>query len=160
MYWTFDPLVARNAHLNVNVLGVRVVEYARDMYGPNQMSRTDSVIGSDRFVVAWELGGHGRSQAVTGGQSGHGRSQAVTGGQGGQLVIASESDPLSDAAVIHVAIPADIQLLKQSQPDAARAWRRSTRRAFEHYLGCGYTVRGVDALPGGGGSHYRLESAR
>src|SRR5690554_3674198 len=31
--WTFDPLVARNAHLNLNRLGVQVVEYVPDMYG-------------------------------------------------------------------------------------------------------------------------------
>src|SRR5205823_9052433 len=33
IYWTYDPLVARNAHLNFNVFGVRAVEYVRDMYG-------------------------------------------------------------------------------------------------------------------------------
>ena len=27
IYWTYDPLVARNAHLNFNVFGVRVAEY-------------------------------------------------------------------------------------------------------------------------------------
>ena len=27
IYWTYDPLVARNAHLNFNRLGVRVAEY-------------------------------------------------------------------------------------------------------------------------------------
>src|SRR5215204_2057215 len=33
IYWTYDPLVARNAHLNFNRLGVRATEYAKDMYG-------------------------------------------------------------------------------------------------------------------------------
>ena len=39
IYWTFDPLVARNAHLNFNRLGVRLAEYVDDMYGI-----TDSVL--------------------------------------------------------------------------------------------------------------------
>ena len=30
MYWTFDPLVARNAHLNLNRLGAVVVEYKQN----------------------------------------------------------------------------------------------------------------------------------
>ena len=30
--WSFDPLVARNAHLNLVRLGVRVEEYVTDMY--------------------------------------------------------------------------------------------------------------------------------
>src|SRR3954464_452827 len=52
IYWTYDPLVARNAHLNFNRLGVRLDEYAEDMYGI-----TDSVlhggIPTDRLVVGW-----------------------------------------------------------------------------------------------------------
>ncbi|HSY82913.1 MAG TPA: hypothetical protein VK807_14175, partial [Gemmatimonadaceae bacterium] len=47
MYWTYDPLVARNAHLNLNVLGAQVTEYVPDMYGP----------GTDRFIVRWCLDG-------------------------------------------------------------------------------------------------------
>src|SRR5947209_3650376 len=39
IYWTFDPLVARNAHLNFNRLGVRLAEYVENMYGV-----TDSVL--------------------------------------------------------------------------------------------------------------------
>jgi predicted GNAT superfamily acetyltransferase len=56
-----------------------------------------------------------------------------------------------------VAIPADVQALKLADPDAARGWRRSTRRAFEHYLARGYAVAGVGPGPEGDGSCYRLE---
>ncbi|MDE3173174.1 MAG: hypothetical protein KGN74_08885, partial [Gemmatimonadota bacterium] len=55
IYWTYDPLVARNAHLNFNRLGVRVVEYVRDMYG-DMGSTLTAGIGTDRFVVAWPVG--------------------------------------------------------------------------------------------------------
>ena len=52
IYWTYDPLIARNAHLNFNRLGVRLAEYVEDMYGI-----TDSVlhggVPTDRLVVAW-----------------------------------------------------------------------------------------------------------
>ena len=57
VYWTFDPLVARNAHLNLNVLGVTIDEYVPDMYG-----RSDSELhqlGTDRFIVRWRLQGEG-----------------------------------------------------------------------------------------------------
>ena len=47
MYWTYDPQVAKNAHLNLNVLGAQVTEYVPDMYGP----------GADRFIVRWCLDG-------------------------------------------------------------------------------------------------------
>lgn len=55
MYWTFDPLVARNAHLNLNRLGAVVEEYVTDMYGPGDQSPVDRVIGTDRFIVRWDL---------------------------------------------------------------------------------------------------------
>jgi predicted GNAT superfamily acetyltransferase len=163
MYWTFDPLVARNAHLNLEILGARVVEYARDLYGENPMSRADSVIGSDRFVVAWDLspaalptpGGHGRPRAATGGHGGS--AEQPLDRPGAQPLVAPETDPLPDAPSVLIAIPADIQALKLQDPDAALAWRRATRRAFEHYLGRGYAVRGVARDPGGDGSRYRVE---
>jgi predicted GNAT superfamily acetyltransferase len=51
MYWTYDPQVVKNAHLNLNVLGAQVTEYVPDMYGP----------GTDRFIVRWGLDGQPRS---------------------------------------------------------------------------------------------------
>lgn len=133
MYWTFDPLVARNAHFNLERLGARVVEYVRDMYGRNPMSRTDSVIGSDRFVVEWELAGPGRGTAER-------RNGGALGA--GTPVIRSVADPLVDGAAVAIAVPPDIQELKQRDPAAALGWRDSTRRALEHYLSHGYAVRG------------------
>jgi predicted GNAT superfamily acetyltransferase len=133
MYWTFDPLVARNAHFNLERLGAQVVEYVRDMYGRNPMSRTDSVIGSDRFVVEWKLEepGSGTAERRNGGALG-----------AGTPVIRSVTDPLVDGAAVAIAVPPDIQDLKQRDPAAALGWRDSTRRALEHYLSHGYAVRG------------------
>jgi predicted GNAT superfamily acetyltransferase len=52
--WTFDPLVARNAHFNLRVLGVRVNEYLVDHYGAmdDDVNRGDE---SDRLMVTWAL---------------------------------------------------------------------------------------------------------
>lgn len=52
--WTFDPLVARNAHLNLAVLGARAVSYLVDHYGPmdDGVNRGDE---SDRILVSWDL---------------------------------------------------------------------------------------------------------
>jgi len=54
IYWTYDPLVARNAHLNFNVFGVRVTEYVQEMYGQTE-SLLHRGIGTDRFVVEWPV---------------------------------------------------------------------------------------------------------
>lgn len=55
MYWTFDPLVARNAHFNLNRLGAMVEEYVVNMYGRGAGSPVDRAIGTDRFIVRWDL---------------------------------------------------------------------------------------------------------
>ncbi|MEX2526507.1 MAG: GNAT family N-acetyltransferase [Gemmatimonadota bacterium] len=52
MLWTFDPLVARNAHFNLNRLGARVEEYVEQMYG--ETGSALHTFGTDRFVVRWE----------------------------------------------------------------------------------------------------------
>jgi predicted GNAT superfamily acetyltransferase len=52
--WTFDPLVARNAWLNIGKLGAVVDRFERDYYG----AMTDDLNAgerSDRFLVRWEL---------------------------------------------------------------------------------------------------------
>ncbi|GAA1996204.1 GNAT family N-acetyltransferase [Microbacterium ulmi] len=52
--WTFDPLVARNAHFNLRVLGTRVTEYLVNHYGPmdDGVNRGDE---TDRLMVTWAL---------------------------------------------------------------------------------------------------------
>jgi chorismate synthase len=143
MYWTFDPLVARNAWLNLHHLGARVTEYVRDMYGDNPMSRTDSVIGSDRFVVEWDL-----ATARRGGP---------TGGRAGGPTVREVGDALPDSPVVFVAVPSDIQALKLADPDAARAWRAATRRALEHYLALGYVIADFERRAAAPPAAYRLE---
>jgi len=140
-YWTFDPLVARNAHLNVHCLGATVVEYVRDMYGQDPTSPTTTVIGSDRFVVAWEIADR-RAGAV-----------AETAGAGPVVTLSEESViELPGASAVLIEIPDDIQTVKQRDPERAREWRRVTRTAFEHYLALGYRIadfrRGMPAMRG------------
>ncbi len=52
--WTFDPLIARNAHFNLVKLGARAVEYLPNFYGPmvDDINGTDE---SDRLLVRWTL---------------------------------------------------------------------------------------------------------
>ena len=52
--WTFDPLQARNAHLNFNRLGVTADRYLRDFYGETT-SPLHRGIGTDRLWVTWDL---------------------------------------------------------------------------------------------------------
>lgn len=52
--WTFDPLVARNAYFNLDVLGVRVRSYLVNHYGAMD-DGVNSGDETDRLLVAWSL---------------------------------------------------------------------------------------------------------
>ncbi|MFV0374052.1 alpha/beta fold hydrolase [Microbacterium sp.] len=58
--WTFDPLVARNAHFNLSVLGARVSEYLVDHYGAlaDGVNRGEA---TDRLLVTWPVAVTGQS---------------------------------------------------------------------------------------------------
>lgn len=51
--WTFDPLVARNAHFFLTVLGARVLSYSVNVYGI--FGGGDAGDESDRLDVEWRL---------------------------------------------------------------------------------------------------------
>lgn len=121
IYWTFDPLVARNAHLNVNVLGVRVTEYVEDMYGESN-SPMHRGIGTDRFIVAWPV-----SDADLAAR----REEMAQGA--------------SDREIVCVDIPPNIESLQASDMRSARAWRDRSRRELREALSKGYRVQGFRA---------------
>jgi predicted GNAT superfamily acetyltransferase len=132
--WSFDPLVARNAHLNLHRLRARVLEYVEDMYGENPMSQTDSVIGSDRLVVEWSL----RTQPLDLSVAGQEDDEEE---EGPMVTLKDGTEPaLPDEPAVRLEIPRDIQSLKKHDPTRATIWRELTRTVFQHYLDHGYRV--------------------
>ena len=137
MYWTFDPLVARNAHLNINLLGASVDEFVPDMYG---VSDSDlHRLGTDRFVVKWDLGlrggaGDGASREE---EAGSGRVRPVVGMPGG----GPDQVPL-DLEAVEVVIPSDIEAVEARSFDEALGWRHASRRVFQRLLGGSHEVSG------------------
>ena len=164
--WSYDPLVARNAHFNLNRLGTRVVDYVTDMYG-----ETGSVLhrglGTDRFVVEWRLEEHAAAERGEG--TGASASPSGPGGTGGTDRagdtdrLPAEDAPRAPAAteavgerppLLRVPIPADVHELRERDPEEASVWRQRTRRAFLARLETGYRVAGF--VPGEERGHYLL----
>lgn len=139
MYWTFDPLVARNAHLNLNRLGAAIEEYVPDMYGSGEKSPVDRGIGTDRFIVRWDL--HRRARTGPREAIRAALSPVVNAieGAGGESVPAEL--PLPKSTLVRVGIPSDIHALRDRDPEQARVWRSTTRRAFLYYMKRGYRIR-------------------
>jgi chorismate synthase len=141
IYWTFDPLVARNAHLNFNVFGVRVGRYVRDMYGAHTGSELHRGIGTDRLVVAWPVD-DAALQARRAEIASHSdeRRSLEAPVIGDPESVDSGTTAIGDRA--RIAAPADIVALQQSAPAAAARWRASTRDAFERCFAAGLEVHG------------------
>lgn len=112
--WTFDPLIARNAHFNLVKLRATAVEYLPDFYG----SVADAVNAgdlSDRLFVRWDL-----------------RDPAVVAAAAGRR-IEREGD-------VSVPVPADIERLRVSDPTLARSWRLGVRAQLSALLGGGAQI--------------------
>jgi chorismate synthase len=146
MYWTFDPLVARNAHLNLNRMGARAAEYVEAMYGTGTNSPLQGDMPTDRFVVEWPIDPSAEAPALA----------AIPAGTPVVADARHDGDAaLVDAPQVAVRVPRDISALVASDLAAGRRWRAVTRRAFTHYLTNGYLVRGFVADAEGGA--YLLE---
>ncbi len=53
--WTFDPLISRNAHFNLNKLGTKVVDFIPNCYGVMEGDPLNEGVESDRFLAFWDL---------------------------------------------------------------------------------------------------------
>lgn len=156
MRWTFDPLVARNAHFNLNRLGVRVVDYVPQMYGETG-SRLHRGLGTDRFVVAWDLEAHGAGEEAPGrslprrtvpgrGSRGQPPDGLPTAGPGGAPFPAAGDGGADLPPVLRVEVPSDIHAVRDDDPDEAAGWRERTREAFLSAFEAGYRITGF--VPG------------
>jgi predicted GNAT superfamily acetyltransferase len=113
-------------------------------------------MGTDRFVVEWDISEEGMAKGEERGERGEGRKEKSVGR--GQMinilgpVVNTEQDDdgslipvvheLSEVKTVRVEIPADIQVVKAASPQRAGEWRASTRHAFMFYLQRGYEVAG------------------
>lgn len=140
MLWTFDPLEARNAHLNLSRLGATASVYRRDAYG-DSVSPLHAGIGTDRLVADWALDSRRvRDRIAADGGPAPGDEEipwALAGEAGGAFPRPRAFQPQPGAERARVAVPADIQALKGADAGLARAWRLAVREALEWGFGEG-----------------------
>lgn len=150
IYWTYDPLVSRNAHLNLNKLGVRVDEFVENMYGVID-SPLFGGLPTDRFIAAWEL------EPLTISRRLGMRAADAPLLAGAPLVAGGPAAPppsaWPDAPVVRVQIPHDFPALLTDDPAAAAAYRRHTHEAFVHYFALRYQISSFHPSSTGDGSY-------
>ena len=116
--WTFDPLVKRNAKLNLLKLGADVSAYYPNFYGemPDALNAGDE---SDRLLASWKVQGDAPISR--------------------QEIIAVESTD------ILIEIPEDIVAIRESDLAENLRWRHKVREQFIEALDKGGQVIGFSA---------------
>ncbi len=153
MYWTFDPLQARNAHLNLNRLGARVIEYVTDMYGSTQ-SPLHHAIATDRVVVECSTNPADAARALTEPRAINERPVFTPFPREGD-VRSNGGAPM--AALIEV--PWDLQDVVVESAAKAGEWRNATRLHFQWALSNQYAVTGLHRDAGARRAFFMIDRA-
>jgi len=136
MCWTFDPLRARNAHLNLHKLGAMSRRYLPDAYAALGSAR-DAGAPIDRLWVEWRLDAAQSSRPLPDLDT-------------APIALRNVQDRPSDlnlsvqADVVLAQIPDDIDAVRAGDMGLARAWREATRAVFTAYFARGY--RAIDFI--------------
>lgn len=142
--WTFSPLEAVNARLNIVRLGGIVRTYTRDYYGQMQ-DALNRGIPTDRFTLEWLLDAPRVVQRASGRRPPDPPEAPIALGAvlsaAGQREPAGFVEPAGPAALVE--IPSTIQELRRQSLDLALAWRLATRDAFERLFAAGYVATHV-----------------
>ena len=113
IFWTFDPLMSRNAHFNINKLGVVLGRYERNYYGQGVSTGFESDVPTDRVIAEWWV------------DSDHVKS-----------VLAGHY-PTPYKVTGEIQIPDDINSIRAHSTRAHLEWRMRVREQFETQIAGG-----------------------
>jgi predicted GNAT superfamily acetyltransferase len=126
--WTFDPLEARNAYINLHRLGCIARLYDRNHYGEME-DELNRGLPSDRLEAEWWL--RREKPVVT-------LDDAVVllrvGADGSPV---RGEDAVGGRTAALIAVPSDFQAVKRASLEQAARWRMESRASFETALGAG-----------------------
>lgn len=153
MTWTFDPLQAKNARLNLEHLGAVACRYLVNAYGRLGGS-LNAELPTDRLLAYWRLDGARARRLAAGEPLPEVADLAAlplalrrgASGRPERLEL-----PLEAGARVRLALPEDLTGLLERDPAAAFDWRLALREALQRGLAAGL---GVSRFVGGG---YLLE---
>ncbi len=147
--WTFDPLQGRNAHLNLEHLGVRCYDYLVDFYGV-MSGPLGGGQSSDRLLALWQLDAPWVKTRLLGRRSAAGSQQREDGDATWVLRragVGPAAEPVHEevqagAPALLIAVPDDVTALLRDQPELAQRWRTALRTVMLPLLSAGYYVAG------------------
>ncbi|MEL7234482.1 MAG: GNAT family N-acetyltransferase [Chloroflexota bacterium] len=153
--WTFDPLLSRNAYLNLRKLGAASSSFRENYYGTDNSGGLAPLGYSDRLYIDWWLDDEQVVEIAAGAHTYKTVDDHVAAGTvvlnpttetPDGLVHPAESlaDVASDTPLL-VEIPRDFVTIQENHPDLARAWHEHNRTTLGERIAAGYTV--IDFVP-------------
>jgi predicted GNAT superfamily acetyltransferase len=147
--WTYDPLLSRNAHLNIARLGAVCSTYLPSEYG-EMHDNLNAGLPSDRFQVDWWI----NTERVKRRLSRRSRPALTIAhyrlAEAAFLEVRFEQPPAAPQPpqavpaltghLLLIEIPFDFLALKAADLPLACAWRLYTRAVFEQAFVAGYLV--------------------
>ena len=142
--WTFDPLLAANAHLNIRKLGATVKRYAINYFG---LEESESLT-ADRLIVHWRVKRR-KAEACAAGKVSR-RTLHRSLAEGATIVNPAELEngrvaPLKrydkpKTSSIMVELPSNIPDLEMADPELGRRWRYHLRELLPSLIDSGYAI--------------------
>jgi predicted GNAT superfamily acetyltransferase len=161
--WTFDPMRAANARLNLRHLGATARELLPDLYG-----RTSSALhhglATDRLLARWELASPRVSRLAAGRVDPRPSPARAARVNDVRLLrgLPASSEPRLElrAPRLLLQVPRDWDAVCRADAGLAREWQAVARRAFQALFARGYAAVDLATLPGAAGAAYVLERVR
>lgn len=131
--WTFDPLLSRNAYLNIHKLGAIVQDYVVDYFGADA---SNPVMSADRLVANWWVNHPhiDRSDYIDASTT----PIANTVSLNNRELLVPDDFQLADSDILRLEIPIEFVPLNQINPDLGEEWRNHIRFAFQKLLEAAY----------------------
>ena len=145
--WTFDPLLSRNAHLNIRKLGAISQKYVENLYGTDDSTGLSSLGSSDRLSIEWWVWTPRIEARIAGDDEKP--TFAMQREQGVSVVNPVKMDTFAYPSEQFTApengrglveIPVNMPEIIEADSNLARAWRTHTRAVFQHLMSDGYMV--------------------
>lgn len=153
--WTFDPLQAVNANLNLRKLGAFVQSYRPNYFG-SAASRFNRDAETDRVWAEWLIASRFVERRLQGGAPPMPLDEnllinrTVERVLGDRRLLQPESwKPDLRGSSLLLEIPDSFDLLRDADAELAREWRIHVREAFGFYLASGYRAVDFLSLPTG-----------
>jgi predicted GNAT superfamily acetyltransferase len=132
--WTYDPMLTKNANLNIKKLGGCAVEFKRDVYGQSS-SELYANLPTHRLVIEWDLKSNPEARDIP--QDAAIALQNIGGSPSVSQV------PMGSSAVV-AEVPLNYLSIKDQSIKKAAQWQDEFARTAEGLFALGYVINGFE----------------